>query len=137
MKMVESSSTHGEVSIREVVGHFGIPYTSVNGKHWGVPTDTICTNPASFWTATRRFCEAETITSVRISKDGRIWRFLVLGVVDRKSPFRNQRTCQFSQLQNKTIVQTSLHDMKVKVWCGFTTSTVFLRGNAQFSFSKC
>ncbi|GFX74915.1 DUF4817 domain-containing protein [Trichonephila clavipes] len=103
METVAGSSMHGEVSVRAVARHTGISYTTV-------------------WLAFRRTLRCYPY------KIHRHYELLLGDSVNRRAfaVWAFQKMAEDDDwLSNLlTVVETPLHDEKVTVWVGFTTSTV-------------
>ncbi|GFS83262.1 uncharacterized protein TNCV_600121 [Trichonephila clavipes] len=96
METVMGSSMHGEVSARAVARRTGIPYT------------TVCS-------ALRHGEDDDWLSNLLWTDDA---HFTLRGSV-------NTHNCRIWATENpRTVVETPLHDEKVTVWVGFTTSTV-------------
>ncbi|GFX77515.1 uncharacterized protein TNCV_4025651 [Trichonephila clavipes] len=104
METVAGSSMHGEVSARAVARRTGIPYTTV----WFALRRTLRCYPYKI----HRHHELLPGDSTDEA------HFTLRGSV-------NTHNCRIWATENpRTVVETPLHDEKVTVWVGFTTSTV-------------
>lgn len=130
MDIVAGSSTHGEVSAREVARRTGIPYSTV----WVALRRTLRCYPYKIQRHqellpgdfVKRRAFAEWAFQKMAEDDD--WLSKVLWTDEAHFTLRgsvNSHNCRIWATENpRTFVQTPLHDQKVTVWCGFNTSTV-------------
>ncbi|GFU22724.1 uncharacterized protein TNCV_762991 [Trichonephila clavipes] len=130
METVLSSSMHGEVSARAVARRTGIPYTTVwlafrrtlrcypckiNRHHELFPSDSVIRRAFAVW-AFQKMAEDDDLLSNLLWTDEA--HFTLRWSV-------NTHNCRIWATENpRTVVETPLHDEKVTIWVGFTTSTV-------------
>ncbi|GFV83887.1 uncharacterized protein TNCV_387951 [Trichonephila clavipes] len=130
METAAGSSMHGEVSARAVARHTGIPYTTVwlalrrtlrcypykiHRHHELLPGDSVNWRAFAVW-AFQKMAEDDDWLSNLLWTDEA--HFTLRGSVDTPN-------CRIWATENpRTVVETPLHDEKVTVWVGFTTSTV-------------
>ncbi|GFU82361.1 DUF4817 domain-containing protein [Trichonephila clavipes] len=139
METVAGSSMHGEVSARAVARRTGIPFTTVwltlrhtlrcypykiHRHHELFPGDSVNRRAFAVW-AFQKMAEDDDWLSNLLWTDEA--HFTLQGSV-------NTHNCRIWANENpRTVVETPLHDEKVTVWVGFTTSTVI----GPFSSRKC
>ncbi|GFW15805.1 uncharacterized protein TNCV_3583031 [Trichonephila clavipes] len=130
METVAGSSMHGEVSARAVARRTGIPYTTVwltlrrtlrcypykiHRHHELLPGDSVNRRAFAVW-AFQKMAEDDDWLSNLLWTDEAHFTL-------RESA--NTLNCRIWATENpRTVVETPLHDEKVTVWVGFTTSTV-------------
>ncbi|GFT86357.1 RNA-directed DNA polymerase from mobile element jockey [Trichonephila clavipes] len=130
METVAGSSMHGEVSARAVARRTGFPYTTVwlalrrtlrcypykiHRHHELLPGDSVNRRAFAVW-AFQKMAEDDDWLSNLLWTDEA--HFTLRGSV-------NTHNCRIWATENpRTVVETPLHDEKVTVWVGFTTSTV-------------
>ncbi|GFX20723.1 uncharacterized protein TNCV_77801 [Trichonephila clavipes] len=125
METVAGSSMHGEVSARTVARRTGIPYTTVwlalrrtlrcypykiHRHHELLPGDSV--NRRATYRVFQKMAEDDD------------WLSNLLWTGEAHFTLRGS-VCRIWATENpRTVVKTPLHDEKVTVWVGFTTSTV-------------
>ncbi|GFX51005.1 uncharacterized protein TNCV_2733561 [Trichonephila clavipes] len=129
METVAGLSMHGEVSARVVARRIGIPYITVwlalrstlrcypykiHGHHEMLPGDSV--NRKAFAVAFQKKTEDDDwLSNLLLTGEA---HFTLRGSV-------NTHNCRIWATENpRTVMETPLHDEKVTVWVGFTTSTV-------------
>ncbi|GFV11914.1 uncharacterized protein TNCV_109621 [Trichonephila clavipes] len=132
METVAGSSMHGEVSARAVARRTGISYTTVwlalrrtlrcypykiHRHHELLPGDSVNRRALAVW-AFQKMAEDDDWLSNFLWTDEA--HFTLRGSV-------NTHNCRIWATENpRTVVETPLHNEKVTVWVGFTTSTVIV-----------
>ncbi|GFT46894.1 uncharacterized protein TNCV_3989541 [Trichonephila clavipes] len=130
METVAGSSMHGEVSARAVARRTGIPYTTVwlalrrtlrcypykiHLHHELLPGDSVNRRAFAVWAFQKMAEDDDWLSNLLWTNEA---HFTLRGSV-------NTHNCRIWATENpRTVVETPLHDKKVTVWVGFTTSTV-------------
>ncbi|GFT11534.1 uncharacterized protein TNCV_2523491 [Trichonephila clavipes] len=130
METVAGSSTHVEVSARAVARRTGIPYSTVwlavrrtlrcylykiHRHHELLPGDSVNRRAFVVWVFQKMAEDDDWLSNLLWTDEA---HFTLLGSV-------NTNNCRIWATENpRTVVETPLHDEKVTVWVGYTTSTV-------------
>ncbi|GFX90703.1 uncharacterized protein TNCV_3195211 [Trichonephila clavipes] len=130
METVAGSSMHGEVSAHAVARRTGIPYTTVwlalrrtlrcypykiHRHHELLPGDSVNRRAFAVWTFQKMAEDDDWLSNLLWTDET---HFTLRGSV-------NTHNCRIWATENpRTVVKTPLHDEKVTVWVGFTTSTI-------------
>ncbi|GFW28369.1 uncharacterized protein TNCV_4640341 [Trichonephila clavipes] len=130
METVAGSSMHGEFSARAVARRTGIPYTTVwlalrrtlrcypykiHRHHELLPGDSVNRRAFAVWAFQKMVEDDDWLSNLLWTDEA---HFTLRGSVITHN-------CRIWATENpRTVVETPLHNEKVTVWVGFTTSTV-------------